>query len=65
MSEQKYHRITGLYLKDGQHGKFMSGKAKDGQRYFVFRNTRKKSDSEPDYVLSTDQAPERLDGWSG
>ncbi len=61
MSEQKSHRITGLYLKDGKLGKFMTGKAQDGARYFVFKNTRKQADTDPDYILSTDTAP-RLDG---
>ena len=49
-------RISGLWLKDGQSGKFMSGKTETpipaGTRLLVFKNDRKQKDSDPDYVLN-------------
>lgn len=61
MSEFK--RITGLWLRDGKNGKFMSGKVAQevtipaGAQLFVFKNTRKDRDGDPDYTVNV--APPR------
>jgi hypothetical protein len=50
-------RVSGLWLKQGRSGTFMSGETDAeipaGTRLLVFKNTRKtKGDSQPDYILN-------------
>jgi hypothetical protein len=50
-------RVSGLWLKDGRNGKFMSGETNEaipaGTRLLVFRNSKKVAgDKQPDYTLS-------------
>ena len=56
MSDSDLVRASGLWLKDGKAGKFFSGEVDKpipaGARVFVFRNTKKESDRQPDYVLN-------------
>lgn len=54
-------RVSGLWLKDGRAGKFMSGETDAdipaGTRLLVFKNTKKvEGDKQPDYILNV--APE-------
>src|SRR5262245_40234306 len=54
-------RVSGLWLKDGRNGKFMSGETDTdipaGTRLLVFKNTKKvEGDKQPDYILNV--APE-------
>ncbi len=49
-------RASGLWLKDGKRGKFMSGQVSEaipeGAKVLIFKNDRKKpGTSEPDYTL--------------
>jgi hypothetical protein len=49
-------RASGLWLKEGKRGKFMSGHTSeaipDGAKLLIFKNDRKEPGStEPDYVL--------------
>lgn len=49
-------RVSGLWLKDGRSGKFMSGETDEeipaGSRLLVFKNTKKvEGDKLPDYIL--------------
>jgi len=59
-------RASGLWLKDGKRGKFMSGEVREaipaGAKLLIFKNDRKESGSnEPDYSLfygaAEDQPP--------
>lgn len=57
-------RASGLWLKDGKNGKYMSGNVTEaipaGARLLVFRNDHKGGDSDPDYTLNIaidDDAP--------
>ena len=50
-------RVSGLWLKDGRNGKFMSGETDTdipaGTRLFIFKNTKKvDGDKQPDYSLN-------------
>jgi len=50
-------RVSGLWLKDGRNGKFMSGETDvdipAGTRLLVFKNTKKvEGDRQPDYHLN-------------
>jgi len=45
-------KITGLYKSTSKKGgSFLSGKTIDGVKYYVFKNYKKKKDSDPDYNL--------------
>src|SRR5258705_10368869 len=48
-------RVSGLWLKDGKNGKFMSGAVEDaipaGAKLLIFKNDRKERDQQPDYQL--------------
>jgi hypothetical protein len=60
-------RVTGLWLKDGKRGKFMTGKSEGeipaGSKLLVFKNDRKQGENDSDYVLYAvapeDQLPMR------
>lgn len=61
-------RASGLWLKDGKRGKFMSGETSEaipaGAKLLIFKNDRKQAGSnEPDYTLffvaPEDQPPMR------
>ena len=49
-------KVSGLWLKDGKNGKYMSGDVKDpipaGSKLMVFKNDRKRDDRDPDYTLN-------------
>jgi len=60
-------RVSGLWLKNGRSGTFMSGETTEeipaGSRLLVFKNTKKVSgDKQPDYVLNI--APDDSAGGS-
>src|SRR4051812_614139 len=48
-------RVSGLWLKDGKKGKFMSGQTDAeipaGAKLLIFKNDKKSSDKQPDYHL--------------
>src|SRR5215207_9180896 len=48
-------RVSGLWIKDGRNGKFMSGSVQDlipaGAKLLVFKNDKKRWDKDPDYTL--------------
>ena len=49
-------KIVGLYLNKTKNGDpYFSGKTKEGVKYFVFKETDRKSDKHPDYVLSVEE----------
>ena len=58
-------RLSGLWLKDGKKGKFMSGKLDDAP-IFIFKNDRKQADNDPDYyqfkAVDDDEQPPVDDG---
>lgn len=47
--------VSGLWLKEGRHGKYMTGNAKqavpEGARLMIFKNDRKTTEDQPDYRL--------------
>jgi hypothetical protein len=49
-------RISGLWLRDGKNGKYLSGNVREpipaGSKLLIFPNSRKQSDANPDYVLN-------------
>jgi hypothetical protein len=71
-----FKRVSGLWLKEGRAGTFMSDETDTnipaGTRLFVFKNTKKvKGDKQPDYTLSVappdpgyegSQKPQRVAG---
>ena len=56
MSDGSLVRASGLWIKDGKNGKFMSGDLKDaipaGAKLLIFKNDRKETPAQPDYTLS-------------
>ena len=48
-------RISGLWLKSGKRGSYMTGGTTEpipaGAKLLVFKNDRKQSDNDPDYTL--------------
>ena len=48
-------RVSGLWLKDGKKGKFMSGQTDAdipaGTKLLIFKNDKKSNDKQPDYHL--------------
>lgn len=48
-------RVSGLWLKDGKKGKFMSGQTDaevpSGAKLLIFKNEKKSSEKQPDYHL--------------
>jgi hypothetical protein len=61
-------RISGLWLKDGRNGKFMSGEVEDGipagSRLLIFKNDKKENDRQPDYTLYAALGDSQSDGGS-
>ncbi len=56
MSDNDLTRASGLWLKDGKRGKFMSGETSEaipaGAKLLIFKNDRKEAGSQqPDYTL--------------
>ncbi len=53
--ESDLKRVSGLWLKDGKKGKFMSGQTDAeipaGAKLLIFKNDKKSSDKQPDYHL--------------
>ena len=53
--ESDLKRVSGLWLKDGKKGKFMSGQTDEpipgGAKLLIFRNEKKTTDKQPDYHL--------------
>ncbi len=72
MSEE-LKRLSGLWLKDGKKGKFMSGSLNSEAmdwiqnngpcKLLIFKNDRKKNDKHPDYYLHA--APQEDRGGGG
>lgn len=56
-------RLTGLWVNKGESGKFMSGQ-QGGAVYFVFSNTKKEKENDPDYYLCIGK-PKKKEGDKG
>lgn len=62
-------RASGLWIKDGKKGKFMSGKVGSepipaGVKLFIFKNEKKQGENDPDYTLhfaTGDDPPQQRD----
>lgn len=44
-------KIGGLWLKDGEKGRYMTGSLNETSQLFVYKNDYKESDNHPDYIV--------------